>query len=166
MNSTRRPNLQLSLGHLPFGGMADSKRTDNIPPGGSIHEETADLNAAVVTGWAQAQCSGPIQASALFRFSQDGVPQSEASVIAMTGLASQFVTFADQDTGVAYANPSTEMATITFTAKDTQGTIVGMPPIMLGAENMGPQTCVTCRVLRVSLAPSRLLLRCPLSVCR
>ena len=122
---------------VPFGGMADSKRTDNIPPGGSIHEETADLNAAVVTGWAQAQCSGPIQASALFRFSQDGVPQSEASVIAMTGLASQFVTFADQDTGVAYANPSTEIATITFTGKDAQGTIAGMPPIMLGAGEHG-----------------------------
>ena len=123
---------------VPFVGMADSERTDNIPPGGTIHEETAaDLNAPGVAGWAQARCSRPVQASALYRFYQNGVPQSEASVIAMTEPASRFVTFADQDTGVAYANPSPEMATIIFTAKDTQGTIVGMPPIMLGAGKHG-----------------------------
>ena len=123
---------------VPFGGTAAPSRTDLIPGGGTIHEETAaDLNATDVAGWAQARCSGPVQASALYRFYQDGVPQSEASVIAMTEPASRFVTFADQDTGVAYANPSTEMATITFTAKDAQGTIVGMPPIMLGARKHG-----------------------------
>ena len=124
---------------VSFGGTAASSRTDPIPAGGTIHEETAaDPNAPdVAGGWAQARCSGPVQASALYRFYQDGVPQSEASVIAMTEPARRFVTFADQNTGVAYANPSPEMATITFTAKDTQGTIVGMPPIMLGARKHG-----------------------------
>ena len=123
---------------VPFFGMADSERTDNIPPGGTIHEETAaDPNATGVTGWARAQCSGPVQASALFRLYQDGAPQSEASVVAMTEPASRFVTFADQDTGVAYANPSAEIATITFTGKDAQGTIVGMPLIMLAAGEHG-----------------------------
>ena len=42
-------------------------RTDVLPPGGSVHQETnVDLNASLAPGWARATCSGPVKASLLF----------------------------------------------------------------------------------------------------
>ena len=39
-------------------------RTDVLPPGWSIHEETnVELNAPLAPGWARATCSGPVKAS-------------------------------------------------------------------------------------------------------
>ncbi len=107
-------------------GTVDS-RTDILLPGGSIHEETnVDLSAPLTTGWAQASCSGQIKASLLFRRFEGGVPVAEAGVNATTTPATKFVTFAEQGegefgTGVAYANPSSTSALVTFTAKDTAG---------------------------------------------
>ena len=43
-------------------------RTDVLPPGGSVHQETdVELSAPLAPGWALANCSGPVQASLLFR---------------------------------------------------------------------------------------------------
>ena len=43
-------------------------RTDVLPPGGSVHEETnVSLSAPLAPGWARATCSGPVKASLLFR---------------------------------------------------------------------------------------------------
>ena len=112
-------------------------------PGVRIHTETdADPDSPEITGWAGAECTGPIKASALFRLHQDGVPVSEGAVIAMTAPATKFVTFADQSTGVAYANPSPDPATITFTAKNTGGATLASETIgLLGrghdAANLG-----------------------------
>ena len=128
---------------LSFAGTMISSRTDPIPAGGTIHTATdADPDSPEVTGWARADCTGPIKASALFRLHQDGVPTSEGAVIAMTTLATQFATFADQSTGVAYANPSPDPATITFTAKNTgratlASEIIGLAAGAHGAANLG-----------------------------
>ena len=103
-------------------------RTDVLPPGGSVHEETdVDLGAALAAGWARATCSGPAKASLLFRqYDSAGVPVAEAGVNAAAVPATRFVTFAEQaagqaGTGVAYANPSDTAAVVTFTAKDAEG---------------------------------------------
>ena len=90
-----------------------------------------------MTGWARSDCSGPIKASALFRSYKGGVAEAEASVIAMTSGATNFVTFADQLTGVAYANPSIDTAEITFTASDLSGAFVGTKIIALSANAHG-----------------------------
>ena len=105
------------------------RRTDVLPPGGSVHEETdVGLSAALAAGWARAACSGPVKASLLFRqYDNAGVAVAEAGVNAAAVAASRFVTFAEQaagqpGTGVAYANPSdTAEAVVTFTAKDAAG---------------------------------------------
>ena len=112
---------------FPGRGMVSS-RTDALPPGGSVHEETdVELSAPLAPGWARATCSGPVKASLLFRqHDSEGIPVAEAGVNATAVPAKRFVTFAEQaegktGTGVAYANPSETAALITFTAKDTAG---------------------------------------------
>ena len=103
-------------------------RTDVLPPGGSVHQETnVDLSASLAPGWARATCSGPVKASLLFRrHNSEGVPTAEAAVNAAAVPATRFVTFAEQGegqfgTGVAYANPSATAAHVTFTARDAAG---------------------------------------------
>ena len=136
--------LMVSFAEL---GMVDS-RTDVLPPGGSVHQETdVDLSAPLAPGWARANCSGPVQASLLFRwYNSEGMPVAEAGVNAATVPATRFVTFAEQGegkngTGVAYANPSDTAALVTFTARDADGEVPAIEDLMLppnwhGAQNM------------------------------
>ena len=114
---------------VSFAGLGTVvSRTDVLPPGGSVHQETdVALSAPLAPGWARATCSGPVQASLLFRLhNSEGMPVAEAGVNAATVPATRFVTFAEQGegkqgTGVAYANPSDTAAHVTFTAKNTAG---------------------------------------------
>ena len=124
-------------------------RIDELPPGGSVHEETdVELSAPLAAGWARAACSGPLKASLLFRqYDSAGVAVAEAGVNAAAFAATRFVTFAEQaaglaGTGVAYANPSdTAAAMVTFTARDEAGRTLDSfdQPLMPGehgAQNM------------------------------
>ncbi len=138
--------LMVSFAEL---GMVDS-RTDVLPPGGSVHQETdVDLSAPLAPGWARATCSGPVQASLLFRqYDSEGMPVAEAGVNAATVPATRFVTFAEQGegkngTGVAYANPSDTAALVTFTVRDADGEVLAIEDLMLppnwhDAQNMSP----------------------------
>ena len=130
-------------------------RTDVLPPGGSVHEETnVDLSAPLALGWARATCSGPVKASLLFRrYNSEGVSTAEGGVNAAAVLATRFVTFAEQGegqfgTGVAYANLSPTAADVTFTAWDTAGQVLASATRKLlpgghGAENRVPQFGLT-----------------------
>ena len=138
--------LMVSFAEL---GTVDS-RTDVLPPGGSVHQETnVELSAPLAPGWARATCTGPVQASLLFRgYNSEGMPVAEAGVNAATVPATRFVTFAEQGegkngTGVAYANPSDTAALVTFTARDADGEVLAIEDLMLppnwhGAQNMQP----------------------------
>ena len=136
---------------VSFPGRATTgSRTDVLPPGSSVHEETdVDLSAPLVPGWARASCSGPVTASLLFRqYDSEGLPVAEAGVNAAAVPATRFVTFAEQavgqpGTGVAYANPSDTAARVTFTARDEAGRTLASvdldQPLMPGghgAQNM------------------------------
>ena len=130
---------------VPFGGAATSSRSDVLGPGAGIHAQTtADLAAPVQAGWAQAQCTGPIKASLLYRLYSQGVAQGEAAVNASAAPSTEFATFAETHTGVAYANPSAASALVTLTALDlTTGLSLGSTSFMLapkahGAANIGP----------------------------
>jgi hypothetical protein len=104
---------------LSFSGTSLSSTSDTILAGGVARRQTdAQTSQPVVTGWAVANCTGPVKANALFRSYNGNVAQAEASLPAMAFPANQFVTYADQATGVAYANPSPNAATVLFTAKD------------------------------------------------
>ncbi len=130
---------------VPFAQGTVTTRTDVLAPGGSLHDQTtAPHTGTVVPGWAQANCTGPVQASMLFREYANGVPLDEAGVNAATAPTTEFATFAQTNTGVAYANPSTtQSATITFTVYNNAGTLLGSHSITLGplahsASNVGP----------------------------
>ena len=136
---------------VSFAGLGTvASRTDVLPPGGSVHQETnVDLSAPLAPGWARATCSGPVKASLLFRqHNSEGVPTAEAAVNAAAVPATRFVTFAEQQegkagTGVAYANPSATAALVTFTARDAAGrTLASVDRTLLpswhDAQNMVP----------------------------
>lgn len=129
---------------VPFGGTPVSSRTDDLAPGADLHQQTtADLAAPTAGGWAVAACSGSIKASILYRFYNQGVAQGEAGVNAMTTPATEFVTFAETKTGIAYANPSATAATVTIKVLSSAGLALGSTALQLspnahGAANLGP----------------------------
>ncbi len=130
---------------VPFAQGSVTTRADVLAPGGSIHDSTtAPHTGSVVEGWAQATCTGPVQASMLFREFSAGVPIDEAGVNAEVAATTEFATFAQTATGIAYANPSsTQSATITFTVYDNSGNRLGsgnvtLGPLAHGASNIGP----------------------------
>ncbi len=130
---------------MPFSQGAISSRTDTLEPGQVIHDQTvANLSAPTAQGWAQATCNGSVQASVLYRYYQAGAPVGEAGVNAETAPTTKFATFAQTQTGVAYANPSTtEAAMVTLTVISSAGAKLGSTTITLGplghgAANLGP----------------------------
>jgi hypothetical protein len=130
---------------VPFAQGSVTTRTDMLAPGGSIHDPTTAPHSGTVSqGWAQAACTGPVQASMLFRQFNAGAPIAEAGVNAEAAPATEFATFAQTATAVAYANPSTtQSATITFTVYDNTGARLGsqsitLGPLAHGASNIGP----------------------------
>jgi len=130
---------------IPFTQGTISSRVDVLPPGGSIHDQTtANLSATNTEGWAQASCTGPVQASLLYRLYQSGTAVAEASVNAETAPTTEFATFAQTATGVAIGNPSTtQSASITVKAISAAGTLLGSKVITLGplahsSANIGP----------------------------
>jgi hypothetical protein len=79
----------------------------------------------------------------LYRFYNQGVAQGEAGVNAMTTPATEFVTFAETKTGIAYANPSATAATVTIKVLSSAGLALGSTAVQLspnahGAANLGP----------------------------
>ena len=130
---------------VPFAQGTVTTRTDVLAPGGSIHDPTtAPHTGTVVEGWAQANCTGPVQASMLFREFSGGVALDEAGVNGEAATTTEFTTFAQTATGIAYANPSTtQSATITFTVYNNAGNLLGSQSVTLGplghgASNIGP----------------------------
>ena len=154
-------------------GTVDS-RTDVLPPGGSVHQETdVALSAPLAPGWARATCSGPVQASLLFRgYNSEGMPVAEAGVNAATVPATRFVTFAEQGegkngTGVAYANPSDTAALVTFTARDADGDGAGYRRSDVAAQLAWVRKiCRPCSISATLPDRSKSPPRCPSSVCR
>ena len=136
---------------VSFAGLGTVvSRTDVLPPGGSVHQETnVELSAPLAPGWARVICTGPVKASLLYRRrNSEGAPTGEAGVNAITVPSTRFVTFAEQGegqlgTGVAYSNPSdTTTAFVTFTVRDAAGNeLARSAPLTLlprghGAQNM------------------------------
>ena len=118
---------------IPFSQGTISSRTDTLQPGQVVHDQSvAVLTAQNQEGWAEAECSGPVQASMLYRYYQSGTPSGEAGVNAETAPTTKFVTFAQTQTGVAYGNPSTsQSATVTLTAISSTGALLGSQTITL-----------------------------------
>jgi len=90
---------------VPFTEGTLSTRTDVLQPGQSLHDQSqANVSAPLVFGWAEASCTGEVEASMLYRLYQ-GTPRSRKRGGSQCNdrRATQFVTFAQTATGVAYA---------------------------------------------------------------
>jgi len=130
---------------VPFGSGTVSTRTDVLQPGASFHDTTiANLAPPFVVGWAVASCTGSLQASLLYRYFQSGVAVGEAGINAELAPTTEFATFAQTSTGVAYANPSTtQSATVTVAVYSAAGAKLASTTLTLGplghtASNLGP----------------------------
>jgi len=129
---------------VPFGGTAVSTSTDVLAPGTTLHQQTTgDSAAPAATGWAVTLCTAPIKASMLYRLYSQGVAQGEAGVNARSIPATEFVTFAETQTGIAYANPSGVPASVTITVLSSAGLALGSKVVQLApnahaAANIGP----------------------------
>ena len=129
---------------VPFAAGTSAVRSDNLAAGGDIHDQTqAPAGAGLLTGWAAVQCTGTVKASLLYRLYSGNLAIGEAGVNAETAPATNFVSFAQTATGIAYANPSSTEATITLTVRSSSGAILGSTNVMLGANqhsqgNIGP----------------------------
>jgi len=121
-----------------------TSRTDSLAPGATIHVQSqVSATGSVLQGWATGQCTGPVKASLLYRLYSGSVAQGEANVSASTATATEFATFAEQSTGIAWANPSSSPATLTVTALSSTGVKIGstsftLQPNQHGANNVGP----------------------------
>jgi len=129
---------------VPFSGIPVSSRTDVLAPGADLHQQTTgDPKAPAASGWAVAVCTGPIKASLLYRLYSNGVGQGEAGVNAMTTPTTEFVTFAETKTGIAYANPSATPASVTVSVLSSAGLTLGSKVVQLApnahaSANLGP----------------------------
>jgi len=129
---------------LPFSEGTNSSRTDALSAGQVIHDQTTSTATQSVGGWAKSTCDGPVQASILYRYYQSGTATGEAGVNAELAPTTKFATFAQTNTGVAYANPSSSAtADITLTVISSAGaklgsTVVHLGPLAHGAANVGP----------------------------
>jgi hypothetical protein len=130
---------------VPFAAGTASTRTDNLAAGADIHDQTtAAAGVGLTEGWAEAQCTGPVKASLLYRLYNGSVPQGEAGVNAVTAPATEFASFAQIATGIAYVDPSSSSpATITIAGLDAAGAILGSTKVILqpnehGVGNIGP----------------------------
>ena len=148
-------------------------RTDVLPPGGSVHEETdVELSAPLAPGWARATCSGPVKASLLFRQrNSEGVPTAEAAVNAAAVPATRFVTFAEQQE--ARLGPELPMQTLPphrLSSPLLPGTRLGGRWLAsIGPccpEAMMRKIWCPCLVSPVLPDRSKSPPRCPSSVCR
>jgi hypothetical protein len=142
---------------------AVSSRTDLLVPGASLHVQTqAATSGAGTEGWAVGQCTGPVKASLIYRLYSGSTAQGEASVNASAAPTTEFATFAESSTGLAWANPSNVPATLTVTAFNTAGQVAGsttftLQPNAHGSNNINPLLPVggnfTGAVLITSTAP-------------
>jgi hypothetical protein len=121
---------------LSFKDQSGTGRTDIIPPNGSVHQETVSaLGSPIIEGWAATTCDAPVKASLLFRFYNEQGPVSEAAVNALAAASPKFATFAQVDsrgsTGIAYANPNDQPATLTVFGLGIDGLPLSLGTVVL-----------------------------------
>jgi hypothetical protein len=93
---------------LDFGAGSSSTHSFYVPAGGIRILRGRIASQTVVTGWAFATCSVPVQATVAFRSIQDGTPRQE--VTAQPTLPTlDYVSAANRFLGVAIANPYSDL---------------------------------------------------------
>ncbi|MEO8028094.1 MAG: hypothetical protein ABI823_16535 [Bryobacteraceae bacterium] len=122
---------------LSIASLGGATTTANIPAGGSIRLEapnTGDLSQ----GFASANVPAGVNGYAVFRQSGGTIADQEA-VAPLSNAASTTAAFLFDDTnyitGVSIVNPGNAAATVTVTAKNAAGGVIGTGTVSLAAKN-------------------------------
>ncbi|HUQ92892.1 MAG TPA: M48 family metalloprotease [Bryobacteraceae bacterium] len=118
--------------NLNLGSGSSSTATFTLPPNGRRTFRSQLTSPAVVTGWAVALCSLPLQGTVLFRELRNGIGQVELSAPSMLPTV-RYVSIATRDAGIAIANPYNRAITVAVTAYDSSGTQAGSRQVTLCA---------------------------------
>jgi hypothetical protein len=118
---------------LDLGGGPGSQFNFTVPPQGSVTFTSTAQSASLVTGWAEAVSSLPLQSAVQFRDLTNGVPQQGVSAQA-TPASLIFRSPATSTTGIAVANPYNANVAITVAALNASGAQVGIYNLTLGPE--------------------------------
>lgn len=110
---------------LDFGNGPVTSLQVNIPARGAIQLQTAGISGTLRTGSVVAQFDSPVQAVEEFQAWTNGLFAVAASVNG-SGLTFRFETFADNFTGIAVANPSTNTMHCSGGLVDGNGNTVGV----------------------------------------
>jgi hypothetical protein len=138
-NSTATANVELSLladnGSplaLDFGQGALSLITLSIPPGGTRVLNSTAASQTLLTGWAEAVSSLPLQGTVQFRSVINGTPQQGVSALA-TLPSQSYVSPSTALSGVALANPNNNPISLVVAALDTNGNQIAIGTVNLGS---------------------------------
>jgi len=106
---------------MDFGNGATSQFSFSVPPGGTTILQSRALSPTMISGWAEAFSTVPIQGVVSYRFIQNGTPSSIVSAPAtLPGIG--YFSAASADTGIAVANASkTTAITLEITAHGNDG---------------------------------------------
>ena len=116
---------------LDFGDGIVSSFSFTIPPQGTHTFQTRSVSPFIVTGWAIAYSSLPLQGVVQYRYSINGVPQQGVSAPA-TEASSEFRSPATTATGVAVANAySNSPLNVSVAALDNDGKQVASSTVAL-----------------------------------
>jgi len=116
---------------LNLGAGLASVYTFSVLPGGSITLRSSVTSAVTLTGWALAVADIPLQATVLYRYSANGVPQVEVSAPA-TLPSGQYLSPATHDLGIALVNIYSVQRTFAINAFDSSGSFKGSNTVSLG----------------------------------
>lgn len=117
---------------LDLGTGLQSRQSFTIPPLGRTTLRSRMASPSVVTGWAYAACSLPVQGTVLFRQILNGVPQVEISAPASLPSV-RYRSIANRSLGVALGNVFNSPITVVLRAFDAGGNNVGSRNITLCA---------------------------------
>ena len=117
---------------LNFGNGAVSIFNFSVPAQGSVQFTSTGASSSIVTGWAVASSSLPLEGVVQFRVSVNGTPVEAVSALA-TPASQQFRSPATPTTGVAVANVYASPFSISIAVLDSNGTTVATSAATLPA---------------------------------
>jgi hypothetical protein len=116
---------------LNLGSGPSSIHDVSIPPGGTRTLRSTSASPSVVTGWAYAGSTLPVQATVLYRAIENGVPRVEVSAPA-TLPSGGYVSPATRDLGVALGNVYDVPRSFNVAAYNGAGTEISRSIVSLG----------------------------------
>ena len=120
---------------LSVPSVGGTSTTVNLPANGTAVIEAPNAGTSIIQGYASLVLPSGVTAYGVFRKTAPGSPDQEV-VVPLSNASSTSSTLSFDDTNVvtavAIVNPSSVATTVTITARDTTGNVVGTATVALG----------------------------------